>query len=495
MTHRLRTITALSLLAACAGGKDADADGESWVVPDDFMFGAAMAGFQVDPGCPTLPAGACEDPASDWYQWVTDPELIADPGNHLSGEPLSAGPGYWELYDEDHARARDELHLDALRVSLEASRLFPDRPPGELGALTVDDLAALADPEAEAAYRALLSSMADRGLTPLVTLNHYTLPLWLHDGKACQADPEGCTARGWLDGPTMVAWLAVFSGYCARTFGPEVRWWATLNEPMAVVLSGYLMPTADRTNPPGITAPTQAIDVAFAMIDAHAAMYDAVHAEDSDAMVGLVPNLSVPAPEDPARAEDQAAVEHFDHIYNRVFLDALVDGRMDRDLDGVHEADRPDLAGRMDYIGINYYTQVTVRGTGVSFIPGYSWVDFLPVGSLWVEHPEGLGDVARLAGGYGLPVIITENGTYDHSGDAGDRFLRPHLGSLRGAIEDGVDVRGYFLWSLLDNYEWNHGMSLRFGAYEVDSITKERRLRDVGRALGGWAEARALPAP
>jgi beta-galactosidase len=495
MTHPLRALPLLCMLAACGPDKGAGAAGADWQVPDGFMFGAAMAGFQVDPGCPTLDAATCEDRASDWYQWVTDPELIADPSNHLSGEPLSAGPGYWELFDQDHARAKDELALDALRVSLEASRLFPTAPPRAADGYRVDDLVAAANPAAEAAYRALFASMTRRGLSPLVTLNHYTLPLWLHDGKACQADPEGCTARGWLDGPEMVSWLAAFSGYCARTFGGDIRWWATLNEPMAVVLSGYLMPTADRTNPPGITAPAVAIDVAFAMIDAHAAMYDAVHAEDDDAMVGLVPNLSVPTPEDPARPEDVDAVTHFDHIYNRVFLDALVDGRVDRDLDGVHEQERPDLAGRMDYIGINYYTQVTVRGTGVSFIPGYEWVDFLPVGSLWVEHPEGLGDVSRLAGGYGLPVIITENGTYRHDDDAGQRFLEPHLAALRGAMDDGVDVRGYFLWSLLDNYEWNHGMDLRFGAYEVDLVTKERRLRDIGRSLGTWSEARSLPAP
>jgi beta-glucosidase/6-phospho-beta-glucosidase/beta-galactosidase len=482
----------LALLIGCAG--PADKGTPDVPVPDGFLFGAAMAGFQVEAGCPTLPAADCEDPHSDWYQWATDPELVAEPGNFLSGDPLSLGPGYWELYEDDHRRAAEELHLDSLRISLEMSRLFPARPPTAGAAPTVDELVAAADPGAVQAYRAILRSMRGQGLEPLVTLNHYTLPLWLHDGKACHEDPDGCAARGWLDGPTMVAWLGAYAGFCARTFGDEVRWWATLNEPMAVVVSGYLLPTADRTNPPGLARPTDAIDVAFAMIDAHAAMYDAVHAEDGDAQVGLVPNLSIPKPEDEARPEDLSAAEHFDHIYNRVFLDALVDGALDRDLDGVAELDRPDLAGRMDYVGINYYTQVTVRGTGVSFVPGYAWVDFLPVGSLWTEHPEGLGDVARLVDSYGLPVIITENGTYNHENDPVGRFLNPHLAALQGAIDDGVDVRGYFLWSLIDNYEWNHGMDLRFGAYEVDEVSKERRLRDIGRGLAGWAEAGALPA-
>lgn len=480
----------VAVAAGCAG--DDRGKGPGWSVPDDFLFGAAMAGFQVDPGCPTLAPEACEDRASDWYQWVTDPELVADPGLYLSGDTLAEGPGYWETFDADHARARDELNLDALRVSLEFSRLFPVEP---VGAETVDDLVAAADPAALAAYQALFASLAARGLTPLVTLNHYTLPLWLHDGKACHEDPDACTARGWLDPAAMRRWLALYAGFCARTFGDDVRWWATINEPMAVVVPGYLLPTADRTNPPGITRPAAAIDVAFAIIDAHAAMYDAIHAEDPEAMVGLVPNLATPEPEDPASALDQAGALHFDHVYNRVFLDALVDGALDRDLDGVAETVRPDLAGRMDYIGINYYTKVTVRGLGTSIVAGYPWVDFLPVGSLWQEHPEGLGDVTRLAGGYGLPVIITENGTSNHDTDAGQRFLDPHLAALRGAMDDGVDVRGYFLWSLIDNYEWNHGMDLRFGAYAVDPVSKDRSLRDIGARLGHWAGKRTLPAP
>jgi beta-galactosidase len=433
--------------AACTPDKLPGDSALAPTVPDNFLFGAAIAGFQVDPGCPSLPAEQCEDQNSDWYQWVTDPELIAISGLHLSGDPLSMGPGHWELYEQDFALAADELNLGALRTSIEWSRLFPTSP-GDV--TTVDELAELADPDAVAAYHAYFSAMRAAGLEPMVTLNHYTLPLWIHDGKACHEDPDTCEARGWLDPETLVPAMALYAGFCAREFGGQVDIWATLNEPFAVVLAGYLLPGEDRTNPPGIINPSAAIDVAFAMIDAHAAMYDAVHANDPTASVGLVPNLVVAVPEDPTRELDVVGAEHLDYVYNRLFLEALVHGRYDRDVDGVAEETRPDLAGRMDFIGVNYYTRLQARGLGFSFVEGYEFIDFLPVGSFWDSYPEGLGQVARLAADYGLPVYITENGTADHS-DAGAEFLIPHLASLQDAIDDGVDIRGYFLWSLIDN--------------------------------------------
>ena len=118
MSHQLRSVAAALLLStACrdsAGGASSLQD-----FGDDFLFGASIAGFQVDPGCPSLDAAICEDRHSDWYQWVTDPELIAQPGNHLSGQPLSDGPGHRELYDADFRLAGDTLGLGAMRVSIE----------------------------------------------------------------------------------------------------------------------------------------------------------------------------------------------------------------------------------------------------------------------------------------------------------------------------------------------------------------------------------------
>jgi beta-glucosidase/6-phospho-beta-glucosidase/beta-galactosidase len=486
---RIYGATALALALGCRDPAPAGGPSGAPDFGEDFLFGAAIAGFQVDAGCPTMPAEDCEDRGSDWYQWVTDPELVAEGSNYLSGDPLSMGPGHWELYDDDFRRAKEELHLDSMRVSLEWSRLFPDEP---VGARSVEDLAAFADPAAVAAYHDYFASMAAHGLTPVVTLNHYTLPLWLHDGKACHDAIETCEARGWADRDRMIDEIARYAGFCAMEFGAEVDWWTTLNEPFAVVLSGYLLPSEDRTNPPGVTQPELAIAVMWAQIEAHAAMYDAVHAYDPQAMVGAVPNLAAVRPEDPDNPADVEAAEHLDYVYNRVFLNATILGEEDRDLDGVAETTNPALTGRMDFVGVNYYTQISARSLGFELIAGYPWLDFFPGGDFWTEHPEGLAEVTLLADSYGLPVLITENGTWDHDA-AGERFLVPHLEALTDAIDAGADVRGYHLWSLIDNYEWNHGMGLRFGAYAVDDVTKARTMREIGSTYAEISRTRRLP--
>jgi beta-galactosidase len=478
-------LTALILLACSGPSQDSGSDAPVTTFPDDFLWGTAVAGFQVEAGCPTVPVEECTDDASDWYQWVTDPELRADPSTHLSGEPIEVAPGHYELYPSDLQLAPD-LGTNAFRTSIEWSRVFPDGAAEQ--ATTVEELDAYADPVAVAYYRAYFDAIRAAGLDPLVTLTHYTLPLWLHDGKACHADPEGCADRGWADLPRIRQAISLYAGWCALTFGDQIDRWATENEPLAIVIAGYLLPGEDRTNPPGVSSPDLAFDVFFNLIEGHAAMYDAVHANDAvdadadgaAASVGLVSNLVAVAPLDPESALDQQGAEHADYVYNRLFLDGAIRGALDRDLDGVAEEQRADLAGRMDWLGINYYTRITVRGLTVPLIGGYPRFDFYPE-VVWEEYPEGLADVVGLGGEYGLPIYITENGA-EARDDLGDSFLRPHLSALLGAIEGGADVRGYFYWTLMDNYEWNHGTAWRMGLYAVDPDTKARTLRPVGEA-------------
>lgn len=477
----------LALLFACTDEKPDTGDQEEvrTAFPDDFLWGTAVAGFQVDAGCPTVDPEICEDRASDWYQWVSDPELVADESTYLSGEPISTAPGHYELYPEDLALAAGELGNDAFRTSVEWSRLFPDGAAE--AATTTSELADHADPVALAHYDAYFDAILDAGLTPLVTINHYTLPLWLHDGKACHLDIATCEDKGWADPGRLIPALSLFSAFVAERWGDRVDLWGTINEPVAIVVPGYLLPSEDRTNPPGIQDADVAFDVFFNLIEGHAAIYDALKASDGvdadgdgDASrIGLVANLAAIAPVDPESELDAQGVAHADYVYNRVFLNGAILGDLDRDLDGVAEEHRDDLEGRMDFLGVNYYTRLTVRGLEEPLIEGYPMFDFFPE-VLWEEYPEGIADVVAIGTEYGLPTIITENGTQAND-ESGETFLRPHLDALLGAMNDGHDVQGYFYWSLMDNYEWNHGTTIRMGLYEVDPTTKARTLRPLGQ--------------
>lgn len=481
----------LALLACTGDPADDSAAASGRPMPDGFLWGASMAGFQVDPGCPTIPAEDCEDRGSDWYVWVTDPELVAESATYLSGQPLADGPGHWELYDDDLAMAADQLNLGSVRTSLEWSRLFPT-DPGD-GIETVDDLAAFVDADAVAAYHAYLGAMRSHGLEPMVTLNHYTLPTWLHDAKGCHEDLSTCQDKGWVDRDRMLHHIALYAAFCAREFGEEIDLWLTLNEPLAVVLSGYLLPTEDRTNPPGVIDPDAAFAVMLTQIEAHALMYDAVHAHDDTALVGAAPNLAAVVPLVEGDEDDLLGVEHFDYLYNRVFLNGTVRGEWDPDLDGVVDEVRADLVGRSDFVGLNYYTRITVDGLGFQLFNQTPLFDFLPVGGFWDTYPQGLAEVTTLAAEYGLPIYITENGTSSWSGDPTGDFLLPHLSALADAIDQGADVRGYYYWSLIDNYEWNHGMAMEFGLADVDLDTKARTLRPMAMDYAELAAVNALP--
>ncbi len=450
-----------------------------------FLWGSAVAGFQVDMGCPTMDAELCEDRASDWYQWVSDDDFLADKeAMHLSGDPVSTGPGFWETWRHDLRCAAEGLGNNAFRMSLEWSRLFPDGAAEK--ATTVDELDAYVDEVAAKRYAAIFAEARKRGLTPLVTLNHYTLPLWIHNGKDCHVNKlSKCEDRGWLSKERMLKAIALYAGWCGKRFGDKVDLWATLNEPFAVVLAGYILPGPDRTNPPGVYLQVdKGMEVAFNMMEGHARMYDAVKANDkvdadgdgNAAEVGLVHNLAPIDPSDPNDPKHQTAADHLDHIYNRVFLEATINGKLDRNLDGIYEENRPDMAGRMDYLGINYYTRIFATPQAIS--KKYKFLDAMPDLSkgLWNNYPEGLERVIRMVSKeYKMPVIVSENGTASDKSKAWEGFVKPHIEALwKVDQEPGVTVRGYFYWSFVDNYEWNHGMAMRFGMYALDTDSADK---------------------
>ena len=498
----MRLAALLALAGACA--KPAPPP-EDLTFPASFLFGTAIAGFQVDMGCPTIAASECEDTHSDWYKWVTSPTLLADPALGIVGDPPDAGPGFYELYPADLDRAKNELHNDAVRLSLEWSRLFPTSTAGVDGYLA---LKAIADPKALAFYHAVFAAMKARGLTPLVTLNHYTLPDWIHDAEGCHANLDTCSPRGWLDKDTTVREIAKYAGFAAKEFGGEVDWWATENEPFsAVVLAGYVQPSADRSNPPGVSLKWADAKLAtLAMEEAHARMYDAVKANDTvsaagdgvAARVGLVYNLVAISPKSAKNPDDVQAAADVGYLFNDMFLNAAINGDVDTNYDG-KTTHRDDLAGRMDYLGVNYYVHLTVEGLGASLDPLVSpklTFNPLTLKTDWTDA-AGIGPVlAHAHATWNLPLVVTETGREDaaNTGVAA-KWVADTLTYTRRAMSAGADVRGYFYWTLMDNYEWNHGMTIRMGLYAVDKAdpAKTRRARSGVAVYGRIAGARSVP--
>lgn len=500
-----RRIVPLLLAAACTSAPE----GPPPEFPSNFMWGAAVAGFQVDMGCPTVPAEECEDRASDWYQWITDERLLEKKeALHFVGGPPSTGPGFYELYPQDLARAKNELGLGTVRVSIEWSRLFPTST--EAVAADYEALKEVANPEGVAFYHRLFTDMKAKGLVPLVTLNHYTLPLWIHDGAACHFDLDNCEKRGWVD-DTLLDEAYKYALFAGREYGAEVDWWATLNEPLANTLAGYLSPGKDRVHPPGLGfRAKEAKAVTFNMIRGHARMYDGLKDGDTvdldgdgkSSMVGVVLNLAAIRPADPDDPDDEIGADNIRYLYNELFAKAVIDGYLDENASGEPGELKPELKGRCDYMGVNYYTRITVDGTVGSILPEFSPLLTLNVVSpetvLYEDHPRGLYQVLKeFHAKWKLPVLVTENGYARPDDQPGaEKLLVETISWMKKAIDEGVDVRGYYYWSLTDNYEWNHGMEpMRFGLYAVDTndVAKPRTRRPFADAYASIVAANKVP--
>ncbi|HMI86239.1 MAG TPA: family 1 glycosylhydrolase [Polyangiaceae bacterium] len=474
------------------GVGDAPGDGAPTGVrfPDMFVFGTAIAGFQADMGCPTIGRAACDDPNSDWYVFSTAPETVGDPNAHLSGQdPGVVGPGFWELYPDDIRRVQEELHHQAMRLSLEWSRIFPTPTDGIDG---YDALKAIANPAAIARYHAIFAELKKRSIRPLVTLYHYALPTWIHDAKGCHVDYANCTPKGWVDQERAVREIAKYAAFCAREFGGEIDWWATVNEPLQNMVFGYLEPTAARSHPPAVLLQQKDAKIVFhALIDAHARMYDAVKQNDpvdadSDGTASWVGVVYPLVPIEPAGPLDTQGAKNLDYLWNRAYLNAVAIGHYDENLDGTTVL-RPDLANRMDYVGVNWYGGLKVTGWPVSFLPDLS--PLFTVNPLTMVETDNQPDKLAAFLQYvnkdlGRFVMITENGTGDPADDgSGPRCLVRNLKATADAMNAGADVRGYFYWTLMDNVEWNHGMDIRMGLYAV-SKDDPLKLRVARKTVG-----------
>jgi beta-galactosidase len=280
-----------------------------------------------------------------------------------------------------------------------------------------------------------------------------------------------------------------------------VRLWAPLNEPLVVATSGFVnVPGVLAGNfPPGAYSFTSAVTAIRRLVRANALAYDVVHRLDRGARVGLVHNMIAFTPADPTSAADRRGAAHATYLFDRLWLDATIRGVSDLDADGrITPAERhPRARGKADFVGVNFYFRGRVRGLPSSLSRRIGVLDFVPQTSYRTAadpgappcpstcsdfgselYPRGLRSVLRLAGRFGRPVMITENGIGTSDDALRRRYLVQQLAVLRRAMAGHVArVRGYLHWSLTDNFEWASGFRPRFGLFGFDAHTLRRSPR------------------
>ncbi len=437
--------------------------------PQDFVFGTATASYQIE--------GAANEDGRCPSIWDT---FSHTPGTTLAGDTGDVATDSYHRWREDLALLKD-LGVDAYRFSIAMPRIMPT-PNGVVNDRGLDF------------YERIVDALLESGIKPVVTLYHWDLPQYLGD--------EG----GWLNRKTAYA-LADYTSVVANRLGDRVDTWTTLNEPWC---SSYLSYGA-KEHAPGLGLGPGAFPAVHHLNLAHGLMVQAVRAElGESAKCSVTLNLAL-------NRGDADACHRLDLISNRAFLDPMLRGRYPDELFAitkgicdwsfVQPGDLEQIHQSIDVLGINYYsTNLLAMGdrpqfpqsTEASTAPGASDVDWLPTEGPhtdmgWNIDPDGLHDLlVRVHDNYPeVLLMVTENGmackdqlVVNNDGDKAvhdaDRidYLQRHLAAARRAMGEGVPLTGYFVWSLLDNFEWYFGYARRFGITYVDYATQERIPKD-----------------
>ncbi|MDR7390025.1 MAG: glycoside hydrolase family 1 protein [Armatimonadota bacterium] len=418
--------------------------------PRGFRWGTATSAHQVE-GC------NCNN---DWWSF----EHL--PGRIRGGDRSGRACDWWRNAEADFDRMV-ALHLNAHRLSVEWSRLEPEAGRG--------------DESAVRRYRQMLRGLRERGVEPMVTLNHFTLPLWV------------ARAGGW-ENPAVVEWFGGFARRCAEWFGDLVDLWVTVNEPNLVVVLGYLQ----GRHPPGVRNPRRALRAARHLLGAHAAAYRALHEVQPQARVGIAHHLRPMDPEREGHPLDVRVARWHGEWFNWMWLDLLHRGVAER---WWSPGPLPECAGTLDFVGVNYYTRDRVR-----FVP---WAPHTALGvhrpsrgaptsdfGYGEIYPEGLYRVLREAWQrYGKPLYVTENGLPDAEDRWRPRFLVDHLAAVHTALSEGIPVLGYYHWSLVDNFEWTEGWRMKFGLLGLDPTSQRRWPRPSASVYAEVCAANTVPDP
>ncbi len=413
--------------------------------PKHFVWGVASSAHQVEGGHQNI---------NNFGRWEQQTKPNGDPtilNNDKSGDACD----HWNRYPED-IKLMTTLGVDAYRFSISWSKIMPKKN-------VVDSLALQH-------YVNVADSLLNKGIKPMVTFHHFTHPIWFADMGAFEKEDN-------------IKYFVDFSETVYMALKDRVKEWCTINEPGIYMVGGYL----SGLFPPGVEDPDRAALVLENLMKAHVQVYQRIKSlpEGQHAQIGIVKNMM--------QMDAYSTYNLFDHLikfivdnnYNEVILNLFKTNEFDFYMPTM--ADRKcTIEGAntsLDFVGLNYYSHYAFNFNGnikESIIPrpfpGETMTDMD-----YGMYPEGIYRAIKRISELKVPIIITENGIADDKDDRRAEFIDKYLYAVSKAIEDGYDVRGYYYWSLMDNFEWSLGYGERFGLYHVDFNSQKRTLKEAAK--------------
>ncbi|WP_246944233.1 GH1 family beta-glucosidase [Bacillus pinisoli] len=425
--------------------------------PKDFVWGAATAAFQIE--------GAAKEDGRGESIWD---RFCRTPGKVANGDTGDVACNHYHLYQEDVQLLKD-LNVDSYRFSISWPRIFPTETmtPNQQGLNF---------------YKKLVNTLLEQGITPMATLYHWDLPQWLQD------------KGGWTN-REIVQYFKQFAETMFRELGDTVKYWITHNEPWVVSYLGY----GNGVHAPGHQDLQSFLSASHHILLSHGETVSLFReVGPTDGKIGITLNMATAYPADETAAS-MIAAQSWDGFLNRWFADPVFKGAYPNDMldlysditnfSFIHDGDLKIISQPTDFLGINYYSIAYVKPSTEGefhFLKAETVSSGKPVTAMdWEIHPQGLTDLLiRLHNDYnGIPIYITENGaafddTVDENGEIHDdlrlSYIEQHLEACLVAMESGVNLRGYYVWSFLDNFEWAFGYDKRFGVVYVDYETQKR---------------------
>lgn len=422
--------------------------------PSGFLWGTASSGYQCEG----------DNTNTQWYRWEQQ-------GHILSGEQCDGAARWWKNAESDFELA-EQMENNTLRLSLEWSRIEPVEGQWDSGALD--------------RYRAMLIALRARHIKPMVTLHHFTEPLWFAN-------------RGSFVHEANIRYFIRYVDHVIKALNDLCDFWLTINEPNVYAIQGYELGAF----PPGEKNVSRTLQVSRNLLQAHVEAFYVIRRIQPQSQIGYCLHYRLFDPASPLSPLDRSAASVQENLFNWSALQAAETGRFPFPANTVL-APIARATGARDFHGVNYYTRNMVRfdssipleAFGRRFTranalrndPGLD-EDFGEI------YPEGLyrvlKEVHRRTRG-NKPMYITENGFSDVYDDRRPRAILEHLAMVYRAIRKGIPVRGYFHWSLVDNFEWNNGWQVRFGLIEIDPVTQERFPRRSANMYGEICRANAV---